>query len=57
MNEENNNILSLSLGLDGGQFDWAKIYTPMGVYTCHFSEFLDDGETETGQNCNFFKTV
>merc|ERR1711983_299232 len=23
-------------GSDGGKFDWAKIYTYMGVYTCHF---------------------
>merc|ERR1712156_294191 len=43
-------------GTDGGQFDWVKVYTPEGVYTCHFGDFIDNGQHQLGHDCNFFRT-
>ena len=42
------------VGSDGYQADYIKIYTDTGAYTCYFSKFLDDDDSEMGHGCVSF---
>ena len=39
-------------GFDGGKFDYAIVYTDVGiVLQCFFTKYLDNGDFEEGKNC------
>jgi len=42
-------------GTDGYQGDYVKVYVDSGYYQCYFSKFLDNEDSEQGQNCVYYQ--
>jgi hypothetical protein len=38
--------------LDGGQFNYAVVYTQDDVAKCYFHKFLDGNDSEVGSGCD-----
>ena len=45
----------MSLGFDGGQFDYVVVYTQEEVAKCFFHKFLDGNDQEVGSECSVVK--